>query len=71
MASTSNREPEPLSGFYKFSDFLDVFAMSRTGAYRAVNEGKLRLTKNGRSTRISKADAKAWADSLPTIGGSV
>jgi excisionase family DNA binding protein len=43
--------------------------MGRTSLYRLVKAGKLRITKIGTSSRIAKADAKAWADSLPTTGG--
>ena len=58
-------------GFYSVPEFLSLYRMSRTGTYRAVEQGSLRLTKIGRATRIAKADAKAWADSLPNIGGQV
>lgn len=56
-------------GFYTLKDFLKTYATSRTSAYRAVQQGKLRITKIGRSSRIAKADAAAWAASLPTVGG--
>jgi len=56
-------------GYYSIAEFLRLHAMGRTSLYRLVNAKQLRITKMGRSSRIAKADAKAWADSLPTIGG--
>lgn len=56
-------------GYHTIPDFLRTYAVSRTTAYRLVQEGKLRITKIGRASRIAKADARAWADSLPTVGG--
>lgn len=58
-------------GFYTIAEFLRTYPMGRTSFYRAVAEpgSKLRIIKLGRASRIAKADAKAWADSLPTMGG--
>lgn len=58
-----------MEGFYSVAEFLRIYSMGRTSLYRAVNAGQIRITKIGRSSRITKADAKAWADSLPTFGG--
>lgn len=58
-----------MDGYYTMAEFLRTYAIGRTTAYRAAQNKELRLTKIGRATRIAKADAKAWADSLPTIGG--
>ena len=58
-----------MDGFYTIAEFLRVFAIGRTSLYRAAKTGKIRITKIGRSARIAKADAKAWADNLPTTGG--
>jgi excisionase family DNA binding protein len=58
-----------MDGFYSIKTFLDVYPMGRTSLYRLVKAGKLRITKIGTSSRIAKADAKAWADSLPTTEG--
>ena len=55
--------------FYTVSAFMAKFAIGRTTLYRAVKEGRLRLTKIGTATRISETDAKRWAESLPTVGG--
>lgn len=57
------------SGFLTIPEFLKQYPMGRSSLYRLVHEGKLRLTKFGRSSRIAKAEARAWADSLPTFGG--
>ena len=56
-------------GYYTVPDFLQIYAIGRTTLYRLADSGKIRITKIGRASRIAKADAKAWADSLPTIGG--
>lgn len=58
-----------MDGFYTVPDFLKAYAISRTEFYRQVQAQKIRLTKLGRSSRIAKADAAAWAASLPTVGG--
>ena len=58
-----------MEGFYSVAEFLRIYSMRRTSLYRAVNAGQIRITKIGRSSRIAKADAEAWANRLPTIGG--
>ena len=60
-----------MDGYYTIPDFLRTYAIGRTSLYRIAAEAdsKLRITKIGRASRIAKADAKAWADSLPTVGG--
>lgn len=58
-----------MDGFFTVTDFLNTYAISRTEFYRQVQAQKIRLTKLGRSSRIAKADAAAWAASLPTVGG--
>lgn len=58
-----------MDGYYTITDFLRTYAIGRTTLYRLAEARKIRITKIGRASRISKADAKAWADSLPTIGG--
>ena len=63
------REVKDMDGFFTVPDFLTAFAVSRTEFYRQVQANKIRLTKIGRSSRVAKADAAAWAASLPTIGG--
>lgn len=56
-------------GYHTIPDFLDTYAIGRTSFYRLVNAGAIRLTKIGRSSRVSKEDARKWADSLRTVGG--
>ena len=58
-----------MDGFYTVPDFLTAYAVSRTEFYRQVQAKKIRITKLGRSSRVSKSDAAAWAASLPTVGG--
>ncbi len=59
-----------MENYLTVREFLDRYAIGRTTFYRAVNNGALRLTKIGRATRISEADAKIWASNLPTRGGA-
>ena len=66
MATFRDHERE---GFYTVEDFLERYAISRTAFYRIVGQGKLRLHKIGRSSRVARSEAQAWAESLPTIGG--
>ena len=58
-------------GFYSIADFLSLYQVGRSSLYRIAAQpgSKLRITKMGRASRIAKADATAWAASLPTIGG--
>jgi len=58
-----------IEGYYTIPDFLRTYQIGRTTLYRIVQDGKLRITKIGRASRIAKADAQAWAESLPTTGG--
>jgi len=50
-------------------DFLVRYSIGRTSLYREVAANRLRLRKMGTATRISRADAEAWADSLPSRTG--
>ena len=51
--------------------FMVLYSMGRTSFYREVKAGRLRICKIGTATRITRADAEAWAASLPTRGGEV
>jgi excisionase family DNA binding protein len=55
--------------FMTIPEFLERYPMGRSSLYRLVNEGKIRLTKFGRSSRIAYEHAEAWAKTLPTFGG--
>ena len=48
-------------------DFCDAYRMCRETAYRQIRDGKLRAVKVGRKTLILRADADAWAASLPEL----
>ncbi len=50
---------------YTVNDFLKAYSISRTEFYRQVNAGKIRLTKLGTASRVSRKDAEEWAASLP------
>lgn len=51
------------------ADFCDRYSIGKTSLYREVNAGRLKLRKFGTATRISRVDAEAWANALPTIEG--
>lgn len=50
------------------ADFCARYSIGKTSLYREVNAGRIKLRKFGTATRISRADAEAWADSLPCQG---
>lgn len=58
-------------GYFTAAEFMRCFAIPRSSFYRQVKLGNIRITKIGRASRIAKAEAKAWAESLPTFGGEV
>ncbi len=52
-------------------DFCDAYRVCRETAYQQIRAGRLRAVKLGRKTLILRADADAWAASLPefrTVG---
>ncbi len=51
------------------ADFLVRYSIGRTTAYREVAAGRLKIRKLGTATRIARADAEAWANSLPAREG--
>jgi excisionase family DNA binding protein len=57
--------------YYTIPEFLDLYPMGRSTFYRLVKEGQLRLTKFGGSSRVAKADAEAWAATLPVVCGKM
>lgn len=50
------------------AQFCARYSIGRTSFYRSVAP-KLPLRKFGTATRIARADAEAWAASLPTVAG--
>lgn len=55
--------------FLTVREFLRRYSVGRTTFYREAAAGRLRLRKLGAATRIARADAEAWADSLPLANG--
>lgn len=53
------------------ADFLVRYRIGRTSFYReAAKPGSLlKLRKFGSATRIARADAEAWVNSLPIVDG--
>lgn len=56
--------------FYKIPEVRQLVKQSNASLYRAVTRGELRLTKFGRSTRISESDLARWLDGLPRVTGT-
>lgn len=50
--------------------FCESYTCGRTSAYREIAAGRLRIRKFGSATRIARADAEAWAASLPIREGA-
>jgi excisionase family DNA binding protein len=57
-------------GYFKISQFLDHFPMSRSTLYRLVQQGVLTIIKVGRSSFLSKAEVAQWEADLPTLGAN-
>ncbi|PEQ10656.1 hypothetical protein B2G71_20930 [Novosphingobium sp. PC22D] len=51
------------------AEFKDRYKISHSAFYREVAANRIPIRKIGRATRVSLADAEAWAASLPTHGG--
>ncbi|WP_353200511.1 helix-turn-helix domain-containing protein [Sandarakinorhabdus sp.] len=60
---------ESIAGFYTVAEFIRLFGLPRSSLYRLVKQGKLRIHKIGRASRIAKSEAASWAAGLPTLGG--
>ena len=62
-------EPEAVApdGFMTIKEFEQAYKTGRSTIYNLAREGKLRIVKVGRVSRISIADARAWAASLPSL----
>ncbi len=58
-----------ISQLLSVDDFCHEFRVSRPTAYRLAAKGEIPLIKIGRSTRIRRVDAEAWAERLPVVGG--
>ena len=43
-------------------EFCGRHSISRTAAYREINDGRLHITKVGRRTLIARVDAEAWLE---------
>lgn len=57
-----------MTQFLTVAEFKERYRLSHSQFYREVAKG-LPIRKIGRATRITLADADAWAASLPTHSG--
>jgi hypothetical protein len=48
-------------------EFCAWASISRVTAYKLIGEGRLKVVKVGRSTKVAGADAIAWRDALRGI----
>lgn len=60
---------KPNAGALSVADFCREYSVSRTKLYDELKAGRLIAHKAGQKTLILRADAEAWATSLPTLGG--
>lgn len=51
------------------AQFLARYSCGKTSFYREVAANRIRIRKFGTATRIARADAEAWAASLPVQNG--
>jgi predicted DNA-binding transcriptional regulator AlpA len=51
----------------RIPEFLELYSISRTAFYREVSAGRISLTKIGKASRISVADAEQWVAGLPKL----
>ena len=65
MISTAT--PPRFAGALTVKEFCDAYRLCREKAYQEVRARRLRAVKLGRKTLILRADADAWAASLPEL----
>ncbi len=51
------------------AEFCTRYSIGKTSLYREANAKRIKLRKFGKATRIARADAEAWAQSLPVSEG--
>jgi len=49
------------------ADFCRLYGISRSTAYRLINNQNINLVKIGRASRIKREDAEAWLASLEPV----
>ena len=54
-------QPQLLSTIMQFAARTGI---SRSGVYREIESGKLKVVRVGRSVRIREQDIQAWCDAL-------
>ncbi len=72
-AQTFHNSPDATSGdlpsaMLTVAEFATHYRVSVPTAYRLHDRGDLPFVKIGRSTRIRRSDAEAWAAKLPVTG---
>ena len=70
-AKQGNKEMNDSPELMTMAAFCTRYSLGKTSAYRLARNGQLRLRKFGTATRIARADAEAWAASLPVREGEV
>jgi len=57
-------------GAFSIDQFCRRYNLGKTFVYELIKDRKLRAVKCGYRTLILRADAEAWALSLPTLGAA-
>jgi excisionase family DNA binding protein len=52
---------------FAVNEFCARYGIARDTFYQEVRRGRLRALKLGKKTLILRADAEAWAESLPAL----
>jgi excisionase family DNA binding protein len=64
---TTTTTPPHLTGAFTIKELCDAYRLCREKAYGEIRARRLRAVKLGRKTLILRADAEAWAASLPEL----
>jgi excisionase family DNA binding protein len=64
---TTTTTPPHLTGALTIKELCDAYRLCREKAYGEIRARRLRAVKLGRKTLILRADAEAWAASLPEL----
>ena len=64
---TTTTTPPHLTGALTIKELCDAYRLCREKAYGEIRARRLRAVKLGRKTLLLRADAEAWAASLPEL----
>jgi excisionase family DNA binding protein len=67
MTMTTTTTPPHLTSALTIKELCAAYRLCRETVYREIRARRLRAVKLGRKTLILRADAEAWAASLPEL----